>query len=241
MPVTRLNVNQVSEDKRLYLMVPNTTTSVLAVGNAAWTTAGTLATPAIASTNLLASVRRTTFSSGTVAGTVASFRNAQTELWRGNAAGLGGFLVKIRFGLDTLQTGMRAFLGIVDVTTASGNVDPTTNTTPGKVGLAINASTGNWQLVYNLTGAAPTVLDLGANFPVNTTHLLELTLACSPNDAAISYQVKNLSTGNVANGSLSTNIPAAATFMAVQGWITNNAQAAAAIMAVNKVYVETSY
>jgi hypothetical protein len=239
MPKTIISLRQVTEfTKRAWWAQPSTGAAILTIGCAALTTSGTLATSALASTNRLTSTRRTTISSGTTAGTVASLRQAQTDCWRGNSAGLGGFVYTVRFGLDTLQTGMRSFIGLADVTTVPTNVDPTTNTTPGKIGVAINASTGNWQLVTNVTASAPAVTDLGANFPVNVTNLLELTLSCSANDGGISWVVTNLSSGNESRGRVTTNLPANTTFLSPSIWVTNNATAAAAILAIAKIYME---
>src|SRR6185369_4081029 len=119
------------------------------------------------------------------------------------------------------------------------NVDPTTNTTPGKVGMAINANTGNWNFVNNITGTAPTVNALGASFPVNTTDLYELVLYCSQNGSSIGWRVTDLSTGAQTSGSASANIPASTTFLAPLTWITNNATAAAAIMDWGGWYMES--
>lgn len=195
--------------------------------------------PALASTNLLTSTFRSTVSTGATAGGLAYIRGNQLALWRGNAAGLGGFLAVHRIALSALQTGMRVFAGLVDVAANPTNIDPTSATAPGGIGLAINASTGNWQLVRNLTGTARTAVDLGANFPVNTTDLLEIALWSAPNGGGISYQVTNLSTGNTTSGSVTTNIPASATFLAPSVWITNNATAAAATLDFVSTYVET--
>jgi hypothetical protein len=120
------------------------------------------------------------------------------------------------------------------------NIDPLTSTAPGKIGMAINANTGNWQFVTNVTGTAPTVTDLGANFPVNTTDYLRLVLYSAPNGTEVRYRVDNLSTGNTTNGTVTTNLPASTTFLTSTGWITNNATAAAAIMDIAKIYVETN-
>lgn len=224
---------------RVIFLHPTTGAAIGVVGTAAITTSGTLTTPVLASTNLLTSVRTTLFSSGTVAGTVASLRSAQTELWRGNAAGLGGFEFTARFGLNTLVTNMRAFVGITDAIAVPTNVDPTTSVTIGKVGMAININTGNWNIVTNVAGSAPTVTALGANFPVNTTDLLELVLFAAPDGSGIGYRVVNLSTGNNTSGTITTNLPAATTFLTFNAWVTNNATAAAAIMAVNRFYLES--
>lgn len=204
-----------------------------------FTNTGTAANPALASTNQLTSVRRATFSTGTTAGTVASHRQSVLQVWRGNAAGLGGFFYTIRFGTSAVQTGNRAFVGMADSIAAPTNVDPTTNTTPGKIGVAINASTGNWNLVNNVSGTAPTVTPLGANFPVSTSTLYELVLYSPPNGSFIGYRVTNISTGNSTSGSLTTNIPASTTFMSPQFWITNNATAAASVLDFSGWYLES--
>ena len=232
---------QLGIGRRRWSVRPSTGAAVLTIGNAPVTVVGTLTTSVLAATNLLTSVRTTLFSTGVTAGAMTSLRTAQTEFWRGNAAGRGGFFYLRRFGLNTLQAGMRCFLGVADSVAAATNIDPLTSTTPGKIGLAVNTNTGNWQMVNNISGTAPTVLDLGVNFPVNTTDLLELVLFCAPNDTGVNYLVRNLSTGNVARGLLTANIPAAATFLAVQEWATNNATAAAVILALNGLDADLNF
>ncbi|MFI5240417.1 MAG: hypothetical protein ACHQUB_01790 [Candidatus Saccharimonadia bacterium] len=203
------------------------------------TGAGTCTAPAPASTNIFTSVRLLEFSSGTTAGTVAYQRQGVLQVWRGNAAGLGGFFYVTRFGLNTLQSGNRAFVGLADSVANPTNVDPTTNATPGKIGMAINANTGNWNFVNNITGTAPTVTGLGANFPVNTTDLFEMVMYCPVNGSTISYRITDESTGNQTTGSVSANIPGTTTFLAPLTWITNNATAAAAILGFNFWYLES--
>lgn len=216
-----------------------TLTTFISVIGSTFTNTGTAANPTPVSTNQLTSVRRATFSSGAIAGTVASHRQSTLQVWRGNAAGLGGFFYTIRFGTSALAVGNRAFVGVSDSVGAPSNVDPTTSTVAGKIGLAINASTGNWNLINNISGSAPTVLGLGTNFPVNTTSLYELVLFSAPNGSSIGYRVTNISTGSTTSGSLSANIPTSTTFLAPQFWITNNATAGAAIFDFSGWYLES--
>ena len=204
-----------------------------------FTNTGTAANPTPTSTNLFTSVRRATFSTGTTAGTVASHRQSTLQVWRGNATGLGGFFYTIRFGTDTLASGNRAFAGMADSVSAPTNVDPTTTTTPGKIGMAINTNTGNWNFVTNVTGTAPTVTALGSSFPVNTTDLYELILYSPQNGSSIGWRVTDLSTGAQTSGTASTNIPTNTTFLAPQFWITNNATAAAATLDFSGWYLES--
>jgi hypothetical protein len=211
------------------------------IGSFAYSSAGTITTPTPATTNLLTQTQRSTMSTGTTAGTVTYIRGNNLLFTRGNAANIGGFTINIRIALSALQTGMRAFAGLVDVAANPTNVDPTTASTPGGVGLAINASTGNWNLVHNVTGTARTVIALGASFPVNTTDMLELVLFCGANAANIGYRVTNWSSGATTSGTLSTNIPANTTFLTPSVWLTNNATGAAATMDFIWVEAETDY
>ncbi len=147
-----------------------------------------------------------------------------------------------RFALSgTLQSGLRCFAGIVDVAANPTNINPVTTTTPGGIGLATDANSGNWRLVHNVTGTARTAIDLGASFPVNNTDLMELALYCAPNAGSIGYRVSNWSTGAQTSGTLSSNIPASTTFLAPVVWITNNATAASQTLDFISSYVETDY
>lgn len=198
----------------------------------AFTNIGTVANPIPTATNALTSTRRTTFSTGAVANTITSHRQQTLMVWRGNNVtnAPGGFFFSVRFGLSVLAVGNRAFIGLADVITAPTNVDPTTSTAPGKIGLAINLNTGNWKFVHNVTGTAPAVTDLGASFPVNATDLYELVLFSKPNDTVINYRVTNITTGaQVTGATLATNIPTATTFLAPLMWLVNVAATNAAI------------
>lgn len=107
--------------------------------------------------------------------------------------------------------------------------------------MAINANTGNWNLIYNATGVAPTVIALGASFPVDATTMYELVLDSMELSTTIGYRVKNSNTGITASGTLTTNIPTAATFMGRLIWATNNATAAAVAWSITKIGLETDY
>ena len=199
-----------------------------------FTNVGSVANPTPTTTNLASSVRRTTFSTGSASSSIAGHRQNVLMFWRGNAAGLGGFRVVIRFSIDTLVSGNRAFIGISDSISSPTNVDPLTSTTPGKVGIAFNSNTGNLFLVNNVSGTAPTTLDLGANFPNVAGRFLELILYCPPNGSAINYKLNDYSNSLTTSGSLTTNIPANTSFLNPNFWITNNTTSSAAILALYK-------
>lgn len=216
----------------------NCSTGSTGIGSTS-TGAGTCTVPTLAATNLLTSVRRLTYSTGTTAGTVTYQRQSQLQVWRGNAAGRGGFFYTIRFGLSALATNNRAFVGVSSSIANPTNIDPTTSATIGRVGMAINTNTGNWNFVTNAVGVAPTVTGLGASFPVNTTDLYELVLFSAPNGTSIGWRVTNISTGAQTSGSAVANLPTSTTFLAPQFWLTNNATGANAALAFSGWYLES--
>lgn len=220
------------------------TTFASIIGTLPYTSASPIAPtiPALNSTNLLTSIVRSRISTLATAASLAFIRGNQLNLWRGNNSGLGGFFIVLRFALTgTLQVGLRSFAGIVDTIANPTNIDPTITTLPGGIGLAINANTGNWKLVNNITGTIRTSLDLGSNFAINNNHLLELILFSNPNGTDISYRVGNLTLNQYVSGTLTTNIPTNTTFLTPSIWVTNNATAAAQTLDFISCYLETDY
>ena len=203
-------------------------------------TGGTFAQGVLASTNLRTQTKRTTMTTGATSGAGVYIKGDQTECWRGNAAGLGGFFMIARWGMLTLAPTTRVFIGLRDVVTAPTNIDYRTSTTPGKIGMAISANTGNWGLCHNVSGGAVTVIDLGGSFPASGTDLYELVLFSAPNSASVGYRVMNLTTGATTSGTISSGLPANTTFLSPLVHINNNA-ATTTVMEFNKLYLETDY
>jgi hypothetical protein len=215
------------EGGQLLLVLPANTTTLSSVGTVISTSASTvISTPTLAATNTLTSTRRTTFSGAATAGSVIYMRQSALIGWRGNNAFKGGFRLTWRFGVEQLVAGQRFFVGLADTINNPTNVDPLTSPTIGKIGIAANTNTGNWQLVNNAAGTAPTVTNLGANFLINPTDILELTISALPGSSNIDATLVNKSTGNSVTVSITANIFPATTFFAPVIWMTNNATAA---------------
>lgn len=225
------------------MVVPNTggtaATACTAIGAAFTNSATTLSNPSPASGSLKASTRRVNFLTGATAGTVAYHIQTIADTWRGNAALQGGFDHSQVISLDTLASGQRGFFGLTSGVAAPTNVDPLTTTTFQKIGLAFNLNTGNWFLINNNGTNAPTTLDLGANFTINTTDVLRLSLYCASNTTAVGWRVENLTTNLFAVGTLTTNIPDTSTMLGVKQWMTNNATAAAVGFNLHRWYTES--
>lgn len=205
-------------------------------GGFAWTASATTYAQTTPTTGSLKSrTRLSTLTSAATAGAIAYVKGNTLEVSRET-----GFFLVMRFGLDTLQAGNLGFFGLRgSVTALTATTNQVTSTT-AHVGMAIQANSGNWQLV-TASGSAVTATDLGASFPVNTTDLLELVLFSAPGGSVISYRVTNMTTGATTSGDLSGNLPGATAFMTPHEALSNNATAAAVKFSHKIMYLETDY
>lgn len=215
--------------------------AVTTVGAANFTFAGTAAAVTPTSGSMKTQIQRVRYSSAATAGAITTFvapNAGACPVFRGNVNGEGGWRIVARFSLQTLQVGNRFFSGIAaTVTAATGAAfDPLTTAAPARIGLAFNANTGNWQLQHGDGTAVPTNIDLGADFPLNTTSFMELCLFCSPHNGSsagsVGYRVRRYTTSSAepafeATGTVSTKLPAATTLLHPYGFFSNNATAAA--------------
>jgi len=221
---------------RIYLEGPAPMATILplpgslsAYGVCGFGTTGTFAAEAMSTSSLAVALMRTMLGTGASAGALAGIGTNKGQFVRGNAAGIGGYAILHRFAGETFQAGQRGFFGHCDGvngTPALANIDPTTSTTTGKVGIGFNTNSGNWQLIHNTAGAAPTVTDLGATLPLNTTDVMSLLLWAEANGSDVGYLVSNETTGAAVTGSITTNLPGNTVFQNPWYWWTNNATAA---------------
>lgn len=225
---------------RIATWAPSTSTTVVSSGMPR-TAVGTISHPTLASTNLSTSMRRWRNTSAAVVNSVCDERAAATLAWRGNAAGLGGWRYVNRFNLATLQATGMGFFGIMADTAAlattlllSGVVNA--------VGIGFQRGTHtNMQLVHNDAAGSPTLVDLGSNFAINTTNVFTLYICASPNGSSIGVRIVEEVSGASAEYTLSTDIPAATTFLSVRNYMNNDATAAAVAFDCSGVYIETDY
>jgi hypothetical protein len=220
--------------------IGNATTVPLTEGIAAPTATGTATARNVATTNMLTAMRRLGYVSASTAGSLAGPRLAAAQFWRGNAAGLGGFTLYCRFATSDAAavSGARMFVGLSASTAAPTNVEP--NTVNNSVGVGQIAASNNLQIITRDATTAQTI-DLGASFPANTlsADVYELLLFCAPNGSTIGYRVERMNTGDVAEGTLSANLPVNTTLMGIQLWRSNNATALAVGLDLIHLQIET--
>jgi hypothetical protein len=222
---------------RTLIMSGSSITPITSIG-ISLTTTGTVNLVQAASGSAFRRYNRIYLSSGATAGSIGSIRSTIARYWGGSAAGQGGWDINIPFGFNNGNLGLRCFLGLDSNTSAATNVDPLTSTTGSKVGIAINDNTGNWNLINNVSGVAPTVLNL-TGFPYNDAiSLYQLRMTRASNSSQISYEVKNLENNFSISGILTTNIPPATTYTTLKAWATNNTVAANCALVLGEITID---
>jgi hypothetical protein len=228
-------------DCHVRYMTSNAAANQTSFGFNTFTLSAGMSARTLATTNLLTSTVYGAQATGTGAGT-SVYAQTPDFCWRGNAAGLGGFYCSIRFGLELVGLDARGFFGLKSASggLGIGNVDPDTLT--DLIGVGANHGEANLSLINNDASGAATKSDLGANFPFDVDLVYEIHLACKPNDSAIYWGLRNLSSGNSTSGSVSSDLPANTVFLSLIQWVNNGvggSGAYATTQGVMQMYGET--
>lgn len=203
----------------------------------------TVTARAPATTNMFTSARRIGYVGGAAAGNGANLRFITPFLWRGNAAGLGGFHAVFRWGWsDAALVGTgRGFVGLW-AGTAAAPTDVEPDTLTNLIAVGNNNGDANLQL-YAAGAVAQARADLGVNFPAQTvsTDWYELHVSSAPNGSTIDYKLIRLNTGHIAEGSISAaaNLPSSTTFLGPVFHRSNGGTAAATAFDVGGFYSES--
>jgi hypothetical protein len=206
-------------------------------------TTGTATTANVATTNLHSSLRRLDYLVTTAATTaVAGFRGGGTQFYRGDVAGRGGFYFICRWSHATgaATATMRGFAGMRSSTAAPTDVEPSSLT--NMVGMGWDASDSNIQLMTNDGTGVATKTDLGSSFAVPTTDrstVYEIGLFSPPNGSSISWQVTDLSSNATVSGTLTTDIPAAATLLNPYAYTSVGGTSSVVGITLFSLYIET--
>lgn len=211
-----------------------------AVGIASPTPSGTTTGRNVSATSFFTSLRRVGVVSSAVAGNVARFTTGGiSQNFLGDGSGKGGFRFVFRWGCSDAATvaGARTFVGICP--TAFSNVEP--SSLVSMIGVGTDAADTNLQIMHNDGSGTATKVDLGANFPDHTLSVdaYELVLFCAPSASTVDWIVTRLNTGDVASGTISTNLPASTTMMSPQFGRNNNTTALAVGIDMIGMYSES--
>jgi hypothetical protein len=225
------------------LPVPNGTS--LTSAGAILAVSGAASSSTISNATVFQRFNRVGISTTATASTAASWRDTAGAIFCRGTDASDGFRVTMAFGLESVgNTNCRWFVGLLNSSGAqAATFDP--NTT-GQIEIGIGATgtdTANMKLYFNDNAGAPSTTDLGANYPAKTAKgaIVELTLEAASSASAVKYTVRRLDDTTIVptTGSLSADIPAAATQLWAHFHVNNNATAAAAILSVVGFRLET--
>jgi hypothetical protein len=223
--------------------LPETTTTIRTVGMPL-TSVGTVSTPTLASTSLAASMKRWRMTSAGTANAASENRSSTTQIWRGNAAGLGGFTFVTRINLTTLPALARGFFGLLSVTTAVA-INQVPSTLTDCLGFAWDSSQTNFYFQHgDAVAGTATRVNLGVNFPTtNTTAVYTMYIYSAPNGSEIGYRCVRDDTGDIVEGStgVSTDIPASTVFFSPHLYMNNGGTNSACSFDCAGVYIESDF
>lgn len=225
----------------------NATTVPGVFGFNAPTAGGTATARTVAVTNALTRSKRLGYVSSTTAGNYGGHYSTVAQFTVGTGV-VGGFMYSCRFGASdaTIQTAARTFVGLTSSVAAPTNVDPATLT--NTIGIGATAADTTWYIYYG-GSAAQTRISLGANFPINNTDIMDITLWSPPaSNGVVYYHVTRISataqyesSGKLGPGTAGTTLPANTTLLSHRAWRNNNTAAAAVGLDIISVYIETDW
>lgn len=172
---------------------------------------------------------RLTHTSSASANQVAGFRSPTAQVMRGSTATKGGFRFTCTFSTQSSVTNQRAFVGLNGSTGAiTGAFVPSNQT--DCILFAYDDGQTTWRIMHNDGSGTCTAVDLGANFPVTPDEIYTVQFTALPGGSVVTYRVERLSTGDVAEGTLSSNLPATTTALTTHALIGNGAGGGAATL-----------
>ncbi len=197
---------------------------------------GTGAAATIAGTSQFTKIPRVTYTSAASANTAAGVRSGAVFVARDV-----GFLLRMRFGISgTLGTTPNGFWGL-----QSGTAQLTGTSAPSSFTQSLYAGFDSGQTTLRIghndgTGTA-TNIDLGANFPVNTsaTDIYDVAFYCTSDTSQLFYSVIRVNTGDTATGTITTDMPTASTYLAAHMQINPGATAEAVQYSFFGAYFES--
>lgn len=214
-------------------------------GVVALTATGTATASNVAATNRYTWQKRVEYLVTTAATTaVAGWSYTETMWGRGANAGDGGFFMVCRFGIatGTSVSTRRCFVGLRNSVAAPTDVNPSTQV--NCIGVGYDAADAQLQIMHNDASGACTKIALGAFFPrpsTDRTSCYELALYCAPAGTTVGYEVTDLVTGAVANGTLSTDLPATTTLLAPLGYSSVGGTSGVTGITLMSLGIETDY
>lgn len=207
--------------------------------------AGTGATVTPTNTNKYTLMERATFASVvTTQNQQVGIRGNSNGMFRGNAAGIGGFLFICRFGFTSIKTGCRGFVGMSNNGGSIVTSDPSSQT--NCAGFGFDLADTAWTFMHNDASGTATKDAIGgqATLATNNTGFIAY-IFCYPNDTVVYYRLDDLVQGTtLCDTSANTDLPVSTTgitFACVMSNGTANTTAGDATIGINEISVYTEF
>lgn len=205
------------------------------------TTAATLSHPTPATTTLAESLHRTRFATSTTAGNASGARDALNTVWRGDAAGRGGFFYHCRFASGSISlSGGQKIIGMSS-STAALSVEPSALT--DVLGMLKDTTDTNWQFARRTGTGTVQKVNLGVAVANNQT--FDLLMYAPPNGSGVGVRIVQYTAFNAYTVLLDTtytdNLPAAGTLIGRHFQVRNGSTAAADNLELVRCYLESDF
>lgn len=204
------------------------------------TNTGTITLANVAATNIHTAMRRLEYAVATAAvAAVAGFYSTVAQYFMG---ALGGFHLIVRFGRSrgvAANTTLRGFIGLSSIVAAQTDVEPST-TESNAIGVGCDATDANYQIIHRTGTGVATKVNTGiAKAVADTTEMYDLALFSPPGGTTVGYLFTRLSDGVNFGGTISTNLPAAGTLLALRGRYSVGGTSSVIGLSLGSLYIET--
>jgi hypothetical protein len=211
---------------------------------------GTAAALAPTTTNLAQSTVGLNITATASTSAVVGFRTSNAAsgltMWRGNAAGLGGFFFLCRFRTTSAwPANARCFVGLSSISpaTAPADAQPSTLATLAHcLGVGLDGggtNDANWQFMINDNVGTATKVNTGIARPTSDNQLLEIMIFAKPNDSFVYFAFNELVSGSTVTYTASTDLPANTQFLAPRGFRSVGGTNSAIGLAIVSLYTES--
>lgn len=161
-------------------------------------------------TSVLTEQPRAQLTSATTASAQSGWASTNIMCVSNTTAGRGGGEFTSRFGVSSIPTGPRLFVGLSSATFAAQTIEPSAFTAH-VAAFAKDSTDTNIQFLTNSNAGAGTKIDTGIPFPAGGVY--EATVWFEPGAAAFYGLLLRLDTGDIYYGSTTTDIPGTAALM----------------------------
>lgn len=205
---------------------------------------GTVDTPTVSSTSITSQIKRTRHrNAGTTTNQamgIISTASGMPMVWRGNAAGLGGFFFFARFIVTEYPAAsIRIFAGLTAGTAEVVTSDTVANNTAG----FWHDTSDNASTCAFVTRDGSTTNKVTFTCSLAAMQGFDVYIFAKPNDSTIYYRVDDINAGTtLVDSSTGTNLPGSTTFLGPQVEISNgtaNTTVNTTGIGVNRIYIES--